>query len=166
MEVLKTGYNIENTNHATFDEAACCRRLHCWLHQWSWYRLLSGVNHVPTRKFCESVCENKSVKITRSEMHVYLWCSYYLENTYRLHGGGRGGDSASGVTLHGAVFGRAPPHPLVSLADHRLYFSSSSIPVKEIIPVYSHLGTHAMSVVNSSGSKIVTVTYERTEAFI
>ena len=26
------------------------------------------------RKFCESVCENKSVKITRSEMHVYLWC--------------------------------------------------------------------------------------------
>ena len=25
-------------------------------------------------KFCESVCENKSVKVTRSEMHVYLQC--------------------------------------------------------------------------------------------
>ena len=40
--------------------------------------------------------------------------SHYLENTYRLRGGGRGGVSASGAVLRGAVFGRAPPHPLVS----------------------------------------------------
>ena len=43
--------------------------------------------------------------------------SYYLENTYRLRGGGRGGDSTSGTTLCGAVFGRAPPHLLVSTTD-------------------------------------------------
>ena len=40
--------------------------------------------------------------------------SLYLENTYRLHGGGRGGVSAFGAVLRGAVFGRAPPQPLVS----------------------------------------------------
>ena len=43
--------------------------------------------------------------------------SHYLENTYRLCGGGRGGVSISGTVLCGAVFGRAPPHPPVSLAD-------------------------------------------------
>ena len=37
--------------------------------------------------------------------------------------------------------------------NHRLCFSISSIPVEEIIPVNPHLGTHAISVVNSSGSK-------------
>ena len=40
--------------------------------------------------------------------------SPYLGSTYKLRGGGKGGDSTSGVTLRGAVFGRAPPHPLVS----------------------------------------------------
>ena len=34
----------------------------------------------------------------------------YLGNTYKLRGGGSGGDSVSGTTLRGAVFGRAPPH--------------------------------------------------------
>ena len=43
--------------------------------------------------------------------------SPYLGNTYKLRGGGRGGDSTSGVTLRGAVFGRAPPHPLMSTTD-------------------------------------------------
>ena len=47
--------------------------------------------------------------------------------------------------------------------NHRLCFSISSIPVEEIIPVNPHLGTHAISVVNSSGSKIVIVTYECVE---
>ena len=41
--------------------------------------------------------------------------SPYLGNTYKLRGGGRGGVSVSGV--HRAVFGRAPPHPLVSTTD-------------------------------------------------
>ena len=43
--------------------------------------------------------------------------SFYLENTYRLHGGGSGGTFASGVTSRGAVFGRTPPHLLVSTTD-------------------------------------------------
>ena len=43
--------------------------------------------------------------------------SLYLGDTYKLRGGGRGGVSISGTVLRGAVFGRAPPHPLVSLAD-------------------------------------------------
>ena len=46
---------------------------------------------------------------------------------------------------------------------HRARCSSFSIPTKETIPVYSHLGAHATSVVNSSKLKIVTVTYECTE---
>ena len=41
----------------------------------------------------------------------------YLGNTYKLRGGGSGGDSVSGTMLRGAVFGRAPPHPLVSTTD-------------------------------------------------
>ena len=41
----------------------------------------------------------------------------YLGNTYKLRGGGSGGDSVSGTTLRGAVFGRAPPHPLVLTTD-------------------------------------------------
>ena len=43
--------------------------------------------------------------------------SPYLGSTYKLQGGGKGGDSTSGMTLHGAVFGRAPPHPLVLTTD-------------------------------------------------
>ena len=44
--------------------------------------------------------------------------------------------------------------------DHRLHCSSFGIPTKETIPVYSHLGTHVTSVVNSSRLKILPVTYE------
>ena len=83
----------------------------------------------------------------------------YLEDTYRLRGGGRGGVSISCTTLRGAVFSRAPPHPLVSTTDFTAVASVSL----QIIPVYSHLGTHATSVVNSSGSKIVSVTYKCSE---
>ena len=38
-----------------------------------------------------------------------------------------------------------------------------SVPTKETIPVYAHLGTHAMSAVDSPKGKIVIVTYECTE---
>ena len=41
--------------------------------------------------------------------------SLYLGDTYKLGGGGRGGVSISGAC--GAVFGRTPPHPLVSTTD-------------------------------------------------
>ena len=47
--------------------------------------------------------------------------------------------------------------------NHRLHCSSFGVPAKTIIPVYSHLGTHATSVVNSPKSKIITMTYECTE---
>ena len=43
--------------------------------------------------------------------------SFYLGNTYKLRGGGSGSVSASAATLHGAVLGQAPPHPLVSPTD-------------------------------------------------
>ena len=51
--------------------------------------------------------------------------SLYLGNTYKLQGGGRGGASASDATLHGAVSGRAPPHPLVSPTDLTVVASPS-----------------------------------------
>ena len=51
--------------------------------------------------------------------------SLYLENTYRLRGGGRGGVSAFGAVLRGAVFGRAPPHPLVSTTAFASVFPAS-----------------------------------------
>ena len=51
--------------------------------------------------------------------------SLYLENTYRLRGGGRGGDSTSGAMLRGAVFGRAPPHLLVSTTAFASVFPAS-----------------------------------------
>ena len=68
---------------------------------------------------------------------------------------------AFGAVFHEAVFSRAPPHPLVSTTA--FCFSISSISVEEIIPVNPHLGTHAISAVNSSGSKIVIVTYKCVE---
>ena len=49
--------------------------------------------------------------------------SLYLGDTYKLRGGGRGGVSVSGV--HGAVFGQAPPHPLVSTTDFTVVTSVS-----------------------------------------
>ena len=49
-------------------------------------------------------------------------------------------------------------------ATYRLHCSSFSIPTKETIQVYSHLGTHAMPTVSSLKLEIVTVTYECSEA--
>ena len=43
--------------------------------------------------------------------------SLHLEDTHKLRGGGRGDVSMSSASLRGAVFGRAPPHPLVSATD-------------------------------------------------
>ena len=73
MEVLKTG---EHRKHqpCTLNETACCSRLCCGLPCWGLCQLLSRINHAPTRKFCESVYKNKSVKVTRSEMQLYLLC--------------------------------------------------------------------------------------------
>ena len=47
---------------------------------------------------------------------------------------------------------------------YQLHCSSFSIPTKETIQVYSHLGTHAMPAVDSPRLKIVTITYECSEA--
>ena len=47
---------------------------------------------------------------------------------------------------------------------YRLHYSGFSIPTKETIQVYSHLGTHATPTVNSPKLEIVTVTYECSEA--
>ena len=98
--------------------------------------------------------------------------SPYLGNTYRLRGGGNGGVSASGAT-RGAVLGRAPP-PTTHVTHRlritrrlraicRLRHRNFSIPTKETIPVYAHLGTHATSAVDFPKWKIVTTTYECTE---
>ena len=46
----------------------------------------------------------------------------------------------------------------------RLRRSSFSVPTKETIQVYSHLGTHAMPAVNSPRLEIITITYECPEA--
>ena len=45
----------------------------------------------------------------------------------------------------------------------RLRHRNFSIPTKETIPVYAHLGTHATSAVDFPKWKIVTTTYECTE---
>ena len=66
-----------------------------------------------------------------------------------MRGGGRGGVSVSGAC--GAVFGRAPPHPLVSTTDFTAV--SFGVPTKETMQVYSHLGTHATPAVKSSKIK-------------
>ena len=47
---------------------------------------------------------------------------------------------------------------------YRLHHSSFSIPTTETIQVYSHLGTHATPAVDSPRLKIVTITYECSEA--
>ena len=109
--------------------------------------------------------------------------SLYLGNTYKLRGGGSSGVSTSGA-VHGAVLGRAPPHPLVSPADFASpagfaspadFATVASVSLQRkpyqcihhtsvfTIPVYSHLGTHAMSAVDSPKLRIVTITYECSE---
>ena len=54
--------------------------------------------------------------------------------------------------------------PISTCATYRLHHSSFRIPTKETIQVYSHLGTHATPAVDSSRLKIVTITYECSEA--
>ena len=53
--------------------------------------------------------------------------------------------------------------PTTACVTYRLHCSSFTIPTKETIQVYSHLGTHAMPAVNSPRLKIDAVTYEFTE---
>ena len=47
--------------------------------------------------------------------------------------------------------------------DYRLHCHNFGVPTKEIMQLYSHLGTHATPAVKSSKLKIVTVTYECSE---
>ena len=54
--------------------------------------------------------------------------------------------------------------PTSTCVAHRLRRSSFSIPTKETIQVYPHLGTQAMPAVDSSRLKTVTITYECSEA--
>ena len=63
--------------------------------------------------------------------------SPYLWNTYKLRGGGRGGVSVSGTVLHGAVFGQAPPHPLVSPTDFESLADFAAVSPTELITVAS-----------------------------
>ena len=94
-------------------------------------------------------------------MHVYLW----YHTTWRtLTSCVVVAEVVTPHSVHCASWGSLRPGSSTSARiDHRLYFSSSSIPVKEIIPVYSHLGAHAISDVDTSGSKIIIVTYECVE---
>ena len=64
------------------------------------------------------------MKVLKSQ-GVKCRCTYvlYLGDTYKLRGGGRGGVSVSGV--RGAVFGWAPPHPLVSTTNFTVVTSVS-----------------------------------------
>ena len=54
--------------------------------------------------------------------------------------------------------------PTPTHVTYRLHRSSFTIPIKETIEVYSHIGTHATPAVDSSRLKIVTVTYEFSKA--
>ena len=54
--------------------------------------------------------------------------------------------------------------PTSTCVAHRLRCSNFSVPTKETIQVYSHLGTHATPAVDSPRLKIVTITYECSEA--
>ena len=54
--------------------------------------------------------------------------------------------------------------PTPTCVTYQLRRSSFTIPTKETIQVYSHLGTHATPAMDSPRLKIVTVTYECSEA--
>ena len=53
--------------------------------------------------------------------------------------------------------------PTSTCVAHRLRCSSFSIPTKETIQVYPHLGTHETPAVDSPRLKTVTITYECSE---
>ena len=114
MEVLKAGEH-EKCQPCTLNEAACSSRFHCRLLGWGLCRLLGRINHAPTRKFCESVYKNISVKITRSKKQVYLWC----HSTWGILTSCE--EVAAAVSLHLVLHMEqswgAPPQPLMSPAD-------------------------------------------------
>ena len=85
--------------------------------------------------------------------------SPYLEDTYKLWGGGRSGVSVSGV--HGAVFGWAPPHSLASTTDFTTV-TSVSLQRKPYKCIHTWVPMQT-PVVNSSRLKIFPVTYECSE---
>ena len=92
-------------------------------------------------------------------------CTYgviYLGNTYKLRGGGkRRFLSVRCGTVWSSLRASTPTPACVT---YRLHRGSFTIPAKETIKVYSHIGTHAMPAVDSPRLKIVTVTYEFSEA--
>ena len=153
----------------TFDEAVCRGWLHCWLHcHWS---LISaserGRSCSCMRKNCESVCENKSVKITKSEMPSVPMVSLIPRRILTSC------EVVAGVVtpypaqcFAGVVFSQAPPHLLASTTD----FTASvyiGVPTKVTMQVHSHLGTHAiLSCEIFRIQNLVTVTYKCPESFI
>ena len=54
--------------------------------------------------------------------------------------------------------------PTPARVTYRLHRGSFTIPAKETIEVYSHIDTHARPAVDSPRLKIVTITYEFSEA--
>ena len=88
--------------------------------------------------------------------------SLYLGNTYKLQGGGRGGVLSIRCDTTWSSLRASTPTP--ACVTYRLHHGSSTIPTRETIEVYSHIGTHATPAVDSPRLKIVTVTYEFSEA--
>ena len=54
--------------------------------------------------------------------------------------------------------------PTPARVTYQLHHGSFTIPAKETIEIYSHISTHARPAVGSPGLKIVTITYEFSEA--
>ena len=54
--------------------------------------------------------------------------------------------------------------PTPTCVTYRLHRGSFTIPTKETIEVYSHIGTHATPAVDSPRLKTITVTYEFSRA--
>ena len=120
---------------------------------------------------CKSVYKNISVKTTRNkEQCVYgvtlpgeylqvarrwqrrclcIWC-------YTWNSLGTSSPTSTRVTHRLRITRRLR---VICRLRHRNF----SVPTKETIPVYTHLGTHATSAVDSPKWKIVTMTYECTE---
>ena len=71
-------------------------------------------------------------------------------------------------TLWSSLRASTPTPTCITYQLHRSSFTifrgSFTIPTKETIQVYSHLGTHATPTVNSPRLEIVTITYECSEA--
>ena len=108
------------------------------------------------------------IKVLKSpgvKMQVYLWCHHtwgILTSCEVV---------AEEVTLHLVLHrsslwsGTTPTtcHPPTTDFTSADFAIVTSVPTKETMPVYAHLGTHATSAVKSPKFKIVTVTYECSE---